>query len=154
MLSCGGLCPRVRRVHPCGSKTHFLVRWGGWGVGVAAGCGDEGLLGQCKMDGVTGQPLDNLSLEAINFCRKLGSQVSTVSEILELQDPLVYNAIQEGIDAVNKEAISSAQRIQKWAILEKDFSVPSGELGEQCGEQVAFGARRLVPHQCPGPHGP
>ncbi|GAB5567600.1 long-chain-fatty-acid--CoA ligase ACSBG2 isoform X3 [Prionailurus iriomotensis] len=84
---------------------------------------------KCKMDGITGEPLDELSSEAINFCRKLGSHVSTVSEILELQDPLVYKAIQEGIDAVNEEAISNAQRIQKWAILEKDFSVPSGELG-------------------------
>ncbi|XP_042833861.1 long-chain-fatty-acid--CoA ligase ACSBG2 isoform X3 [Panthera tigris] len=82
-----------------------------------------------KMDGITGEPLDELSSEAINFCRKLGSHVSTVSEILELRDPLVYKAIQEGIDAVNEEAISDAQRIQKWAILEKDFSVPSGELG-------------------------
>ncbi|XP_049495685.1 long-chain-fatty-acid--CoA ligase ACSBG2-like isoform X2 [Panthera uncia] len=84
---------------------------------------------KCKMDGITGEPLDELSSEAINFCRKLGSHVSTVSEILELRDPLVYKAIQEGIDAVNEEAISNAQRIQKWAILEKDFSVPSGELG-------------------------
>lgn len=145
MLSWGGLCPRVRRVRPCGSKTRFLVRRGGQEACVVTGCGDEGLLGQCKMDGITGEPLDELSSEAINFCRKLGSHVSTVSEILELQDPLVYKAIQEGIDAVNEEAISNAQRIQKWAILEKDFSVPSGELGEQSGEQVVFGIWRLVP---------
>ncbi|XP_077634109.1 long-chain-fatty-acid--CoA ligase ACSBG2-like isoform X4 [Crocuta crocuta] len=84
---------------------------------------------KCQMDGITGQPMDDLSMEAINFCRNLGSHVSTVSEILELRDPLVYKAIQEGIDAVNKEAISNAQRIRKWAILDKDFSIPSGELG-------------------------
>uniref|UniRef100_G1LJV9 Long-chain-fatty-acid--CoA ligase ACSBG2 n=1 Tax=Ailuropoda melanoleuca TaxID=9646 RepID=G1LJV9_AILME len=84
---------------------------------------------KCEVDGKSGEPLDKLSLEAIHFCRKLGSHVSTVSEILELQDPLVYRAIQQGIDAVNQEAISNAQRIHKWVILEKDFSVSNGELG-------------------------
>ncbi|XP_072643735.1 long-chain-fatty-acid--CoA ligase ACSBG2-like isoform X2 [Canis lupus baileyi] len=84
---------------------------------------------KCEVDRRNGEPLDKLSLEAIQFCRKLGSHVSTVSEILELQDPLVYKAIQQGIDAVNQEAISNAQRIQKWVILEKDFSVHNGELG-------------------------
>uniref|UniRef100_A0A452QA78 Long-chain-fatty-acid--CoA ligase ACSBG2 n=1 Tax=Ursus americanus TaxID=9643 RepID=A0A452QA78_URSAM len=84
---------------------------------------------KCEVDGKSGEPLDKLSLEAIHFCRKLGSHVSTVSEILELQDPLVYRAIQQGIDAVNREAISNAQRIHKWVILEKDFSVSNGELG-------------------------
>ncbi|XP_029773229.1 long-chain-fatty-acid--CoA ligase ACSBG2-like [Suricata suricatta] len=84
---------------------------------------------KCQIDGTTGQPLDNLSPEAIDFCQRLGSKASTVSEILALRDPLVYKAIQEGINAVNEEAISNAQRIQKWAILEKDFSIPGGELG-------------------------
>ncbi|XP_032163732.1 long-chain-fatty-acid--CoA ligase ACSBG2-like isoform X1 [Mustela erminea] len=84
---------------------------------------------KCEVDRTNGEPLDKLSLEAIHFCRNLGSHVSTVSEILELQDPLVYKAIQRGIDAVNQEAISNTQRIHKWAILEKDFSVLHGELG-------------------------
>ncbi|XP_035976575.1 long-chain-fatty-acid--CoA ligase ACSBG2 [Halichoerus grypus] len=84
---------------------------------------------KCEVDEMNGEPLDKLSLEAIHFCRNLGSHVSTVSEILELQDPLVYRAIQQGIDAVNQEAISNAQRIHKWVILEKDFSVQNGEMG-------------------------
>lgn len=53
---------------------------------------------------------------------------------MELQDPLVYNAIQKGIDIVNQEATSNAQKIQKWAILDKDFSMFGGELGERPGE--------------------
>ena len=34
-----------------------------------------------------------------------------------------------GIDGVNQGATSNAQKVQKWHILKKDFSVPGGELG-------------------------
>ncbi|XP_007109417.3 long-chain-fatty-acid--CoA ligase ACSBG2 [Physeter macrocephalus] len=84
---------------------------------------------KCEVDKTTGEPLDRLSWEAIRFCRDAGSQASTVSEISELRDPLVYTAIQKGINAVNQCAISDAQKIQKWVILEKDFSISGGELG-------------------------
>uniref|UniRef100_A0A8C3WWU7 long-chain-fatty-acid--CoA ligase n=1 Tax=Catagonus wagneri TaxID=51154 RepID=A0A8C3WWU7_9CETA len=84
---------------------------------------------KCEFDKMTGEPLDKLTWEAIKFCRDVGSQASTVTEILERQDPLVYTAIQKGINAVNQQAISNAQKIQKWVILEKDFSTSGGELG-------------------------
>lgn len=90
--------------------------------------------GQCEVDKMTGEPLDTLNLEAIKFCREVGSQATTVSEILDLRDPMVYAAIQKGINAVNQKAISNAQKIQKWVILEKDFSISGGELGEWPGE--------------------
>lgn len=90
---------------------------------------------QCEVDKTSGEPLDNLTWEAIKFCRDVGSQASTVTEIVELQDPLVYMAIQKGINAVNQQAISNAQKIQKWVILEKDFSIGGGELGEWPGSQ-------------------
>ena len=105
---------------------------------VGAGCGDRGVLGQCEVDGTSGEPLDRLSGEAIKFCQNLGSQASTVTEVLELRDPLVYKAIQQGIDAVNQEAVSNAQKIQKWVILARDFSISGGELGEWPGEPVAL----------------
>ncbi|XP_069353014.1 long-chain-fatty-acid--CoA ligase ACSBG2 isoform X1 [Eulemur rufifrons] len=84
---------------------------------------------KCDVDQRTGEPLDHLNVEAINFCQKLGSKASTVTEIVKLRDPLVYAAIQQGIDAVNEKAISNAHKIQKWVILEKDFSIYGGELG-------------------------
>ncbi|KAM5237832.1 long-chain-fatty-acid--CoA ligase ACSBG2-like [Ctenodactylus gundi] len=84
---------------------------------------------KCETDPVSGEPLDTLTSEAVSFCQSLGSQATTVSEILNLQDPLVYTAIQEGIDTVNQEAASNAQRIRKWAILDRDFSFQGGELG-------------------------
>uniref|UniRef100_A0A0D9RBG6 long-chain-fatty-acid--CoA ligase n=1 Tax=Chlorocebus sabaeus TaxID=60711 RepID=A0A0D9RBG6_CHLSB len=84
---------------------------------------------KCEMNQMSGEPLDKLNLEAINFCRGLGSQASTVTEIVKQQDPLVYKAIQQGINAVNQEAMNNAQKIQKWVILEKDFSIYGGELG-------------------------
>jgi len=42
----------------------------------------------------------------------------------------VLEAIQQGIDKVNKTAVSNAQRVQKWSILRRDFSVFGGELGQ------------------------
>ncbi|XP_058514042.1 long-chain-fatty-acid--CoA ligase ACSBG2 isoform X4 [Ochotona princeps] len=84
---------------------------------------------KCETDWLSGEPLDKLSPEALNFCRAVGSLASTVTEVVRLRDPLVYTAIQQGIDAVNAEAISNAQKIRKWLILEKDFSIVTGELG-------------------------
>ena len=38
-------------------------------------------------------------------------------------------AIQSGMDSINARATSNAQKVQKWHILRKDFSIPGGELG-------------------------
>nr|KAF6400210.1 acyl-CoA synthetase bubblegum family member 2 [Rousettus aegyptiacus] len=84
---------------------------------------------KCEVDVVSGEPLDKLSPEAIKFCRSVGSQATTVTEIVKQHDFRVYAAIQKGIDAANQEANSGVHRVQKWAILEKDFSVRGGELG-------------------------
>lgn len=76
------------------------------------------------------EPTEELSLEAVEYCRNLGSQATKVSDIVEGKDKDVCRAIQEGIDRVNSAATSNAQRIQKWTILRKDFSVSGGELGK------------------------
>ena len=73
--------------------------------------------------------------KTINLCRL---HMRAVTKILiwfsdELLDgpeyPKFAKAVQLGIDAVNSGATSNAQKIQKWHILKKDFSVPGGELG-------------------------
>lgn len=37
--------------------------------------------------------------------------------------------LRDAMKLVNASAISSAQRVQKWLVVEKGFSVPGGELG-------------------------
>lgn len=66
----------------------------------------------------------------MELCRKLGSNSTRVSEIAGGRDRVIYTAIQEGINRVNEKAASNAQRIQKWTVLENDFSIPGGELGK------------------------
>lgn len=73
---------------------------------------------------------EDLSTEAVEFCKQLGSPATKVSDITGGRDKDVYRAIQEGIDRVNSAATSNAQRIQKWTILKRDFSVSGGELGK------------------------
>lgn len=85
---------------------------------------------QCNLNAESGEPEDEMTPDAVAFCRKLGSNATRVSEVAGGRDRAVNAAIQEGIDRVNKKAASNAQRIQKWSILGRDFSVASGELGE------------------------
>ncbi|XP_030048667.1 long-chain-fatty-acid--CoA ligase ACSBG2 isoform X3 [Microcaecilia unicolor] len=84
---------------------------------------------KCNVDPKTGAPQDDLTLEAIQFCQTLGSGATRVSEVISSKDPAIYKAIQEGIERVNETARSNAQRVQKWTILDKDFSILGGEIG-------------------------
>jgi len=77
----------------------------------------------------TMEPTGELSDAAKDWCRSVGSSATTVEEILSKPDGRVMAGIQAGIDRVNKNATSNAQRIQKWTILPVDFSLPGGELG-------------------------
>jgi len=51
---------------------------------------------------------------------------TTVSQAKK--DPVWLKTIQTAIDTYNKEATSNAQKIQKFTILDCDFSVPGNEL--------------------------
>ncbi|TDH09584.1 hypothetical protein EPR50_G00088700 [Perca flavescens] len=84
---------------------------------------------KCCSNIETMEPTEELSMEAVELCQQLGSQATKVSDIIGGKDKDVYRTIQEGINRVNAAATSNAQRIQKWTILRKDFSVSGGELG-------------------------
>uniref|UniRef100_A0A671WVM8 Long-chain-fatty-acid--CoA ligase ACSBG2 n=1 Tax=Sparus aurata TaxID=8175 RepID=A0A671WVM8_SPAAU len=84
---------------------------------------------KCQVNAESGEPEDELTAEAVEICRKLGSNATKVSEVASGRDRAVHTAIQEGINRVNENATSNAQRIQKWIILDRDFSVTGGELG-------------------------
>ncbi|ROL42514.1 Long-chain-fatty-acid--CoA ligase ACSBG2 [Anabarilius grahami] len=83
---------------------------------------------KCNIDD-SGDPTDELTPLAVEFCRQHGVIASKVSEIINKKEPAIYKAIQEGIDRVNTNATSNAQRVQKWTVLPRDFSISGGELG-------------------------
>lgn len=93
------------------------------------------VLSQCQVNTESGGPEDELTTEAVAICKKLGSNATRVSEITGGRDRAITTAIQQGITRVNEKATSNAQRIQKWIVLERDFSIIGGELGECEGGQ-------------------
>lgn len=83
-----------------------------------------------EMDPDTGAPKDELQPESQKWIDSLGLQWTKLSEILAAgPDKTVLKSIEEAITRANKQAISNAQKVQKFAILPHDFSVPTGELG-------------------------
>lgn len=83
------------------------------------------------VDVATGMPLDTLTSEVQGWLKQLGCPATTVAEVLKAgPDPKLLQAIQDGINKVNKQATSNAQKIQKFSILTQDFSIPTGELGK------------------------
>ncbi|ETE62799.1 Long-chain-fatty-acid--CoA ligase ACSBG2, partial [Ophiophagus hannah] len=83
-----------------------------------------------KMNLETGVSEDELTPEAVQFCQKLGSKSTKVSDIVGNKDLAVYTAIQKGVMKVNDQATSNAQKIQKWLLLNRDFTIQNGELGD------------------------
>ncbi|XP_030376838.1 very long-chain-fatty-acid--CoA ligase bubblegum [Scaptodrosophila lebanonensis] len=83
-----------------------------------------------EMDKETGAPLDELTHESSQWMKSLGVEHKTLSDILNAGPcPKVWKSIEDGIKRANKNSISNAQKVQKFAILPHDFSIPTGELG-------------------------
>jgi len=82
---------------------------------------------RAEVDPNTGVSLEPLLDAAIRAAEEAGSTAKTVSEAKRC--PKFLQMIQDGIDRYNNEnAISRAQHIRRWAILDKDLSIAGGEL--------------------------
>jgi len=87
-----------------------------------------------EVDLNTQEPLDKLVRVSKDWIEKNGDcTVNTVQDVLEelnvKNNQKLRKAIDDGINRVNKRAVSQAQKLQKWVILPNDFSIPGGEFG-------------------------
>lgn len=74
------------------------------------------------------QPTDLLHPDVKAWAEENGSEAETVTELLEEDNEDVRLDILEGIQRVNRRAISSAQKVHKFMIAPSDFSLAGGEL--------------------------
>ena len=68
---------------------------------------------QCVVNLDTGEATDDLQPQAIKLLQQLGSNCTTVSQVIESEDKAVFKAIQDGIDRYNTHhLISNAQKVK------------------------------------------
>ncbi|XP_060665921.1 long-chain-fatty-acid--CoA ligase heimdall [Drosophila nasuta] len=102
-----------------------------------------------KSDPETGRPLDALREETIEWLQAHDLHQTKLSELLSIPadlklpndsnalsaalkinaEPKLYEALEAGIKRANEQAISNAQRVQKFALIPHEFSLITGELG-------------------------
>lgn len=102
------------------------------------------------MNAETGAPKDELDVETKAWLKGIGLAYGKMSEVIAAGPcpkvnklfstwewfvtfiiiNQVLKTIEAGIIRANKKAISNAQKVQKFKLLEHDFSVPTGELGK------------------------
>jgi len=85
-----------------------------------------------EVDSETMEAKDDLTKAAKDWCQEeAGVQVSTLTEVLTpgKNNEKIMKAIQAGINRANNDAVSNAQKIQKWTVLPTDFSMAGDELG-------------------------
>lgn len=69
---------------------------------------------------------DKLAEEAKVYLKQQEVNATTLQEAKK--DPKVKKLIEEAIKKVNSKTISRASRVQKWLILDGDFTINGGEL--------------------------
>ena len=85
-----------------------------------------------EADPETLEPTDKLTKAAKDWCiEEAKCEVHTLKEVLwpGLAHETIMAHIQRGINRVNLKAVSNAQKVQKWVVLPRDFSVQGQELG-------------------------
>ena len=67
---------------------------------------------QCVVNPDTGEATDDLQPQVVKMLQQLGSNCTTVSQVIESEDKAVFKAIQDGIDRYNTHhTISNAQKV-------------------------------------------
>ena len=79
-----------------------------------------------EVDPITGEPTNKLLPSVIDALKAKGSTATTLAEARE--DPVVKKIIDEAVEGYNKVAISRAQEVRKWYMMERDLSIGHGEL--------------------------
>jgi len=74
------------------------------------------------------QPTDLLHPDVKQWAEDLGSEAETVTDLVEEDNEDVRLELLEGIQKVNRRAISNAQKVHKFMIAPSDFSLAGGEL--------------------------
>ena len=76
--------------------------------------------------------LDDLDPIAIKWLNENNhSEITTLTQVLSnlsAEASSLASLIQLGLDRANAKAVSNAQKVQKWVVLERDFSMVMNEL--------------------------
>jgi len=78
-----------------------------------------------KMDD-KGNPLEAFDDQALLVAKDIGSSATTVAEAKQCDQFKAY--LDGALKAANKDAPSRAQNVQKWILLDRDFTIIGGEL--------------------------
>ena len=73
-----------------------------------------------------GSATNKLAGAALDVSKNIGSNATTTDDVRN--DAAWKKYLDEGMAAANKNALSRAQKVAKWAVLDTDFSEPGGEL--------------------------
>lgn len=79
-----------------------------------------------QVDPDSQEPQDELDGDALTVAEQIGSEARTVSAAREC--PKFREYINDGIKRANANAASRAQRVNAWRLLERDLSLPAGDL--------------------------
>ena len=79
-----------------------------------------------EVNPLTGEPNQQLAKSVVEQLRSRGSNATTVEEAQK--DEVVKKMIDEAVEGYNKVAISRAQEIRKWYLMQRDLSLGHGEL--------------------------
>ncbi|KAL7039826.1 hypothetical protein ACKWTF_000130 [Chironomus riparius] len=86
-----------------------------------------------------GAPKNELAPETLRWLESMDLKYTTLKEILAAgPDPKVMSSLTEAVTRANKNSISNAQKVQKFAILPHDFTIPTGELGPTMKTKRSF----------------